>query len=71
MLVINNFSGFGMGKLSIKQVRSAIGRKQDQRKTLVALGITRVGMKVTQNDTPQIRGMINKISHLLEVSEAD
>ena len=60
-----------MGKLSIKQVRSSIGRKQDQRKTLVALGITRIGIEVTHNDTPQIRGMINKISHLLEVSETE
>ena len=58
-----------MAKLSIQQVRSAIGRKQDQKKTLIALGITRVGKKVIHDDTPQIRGMINKISHLLKVSE--
>lgn len=58
-----------MAKLCIKQVRSAIGRKQDQKKTLIALGITRMGKEVTHVDTPQIRGMINKISHLLDVSE--
>ncbi len=60
-----------MAKLFIKQVRSAIGRKYDQKKTLVALGITKVGKKVIHNDTPQIRGMIKKIDHLLEVSEIE
>ena len=58
-----------MGKLVIKQVRSAIGRKVDQKKTLVALGITKVGMCVVHDDTPQIRGMVDKICHLLQVSE--
>ena len=60
-----------MTKLFIKQVRSAIGRKHDQKKTLVALGITRIGKKVIHNDTPQIRGMIKKIDHLLEVSDIE
>ena len=60
-----------MSKLFIKQVRSAIGRKHDQKKTLVALGITKVGKKVIHNDTPQIRGMIKKIDHLLEVSDIE
>ncbi|HDY88276.1 MAG TPA: 50S ribosomal protein L30 [bacterium] len=58
-----------MAKLCIQQVRSAIGRKEDQKKTLIALGITRLGKKVIHDDTPQIKGMIRKISHLLEVSE--
>ena len=57
-----------MKKLRIKQVRSAIGRKQDQKKTLIALGITKMGKTVEHADTPQIRGMINKISHLLNVA---
>lgn len=60
-----------MAKLLIKQIRSAIGRKYDQKKTLVALGITKFGKKVIHNDTPQIRGMIKKIGHLLEVSEIE
>jgi len=60
-----------MGKLVIKQVRSAIGRRKDQHQTLTALGITRVGRVVTHEDSPQIRGMINKLSHLLEVTEID
>ena len=58
-----------MSQLSIKQVRSAIGRKNDQKKTLIALGITKVGREVIHEDTPQIRGMVKKISHLLEVKE--
>ena len=58
-----------MAKLSIKQVRSAIGRKADQKKTLVALGITKLGKEVVHDDTPQIRGMVNKVDHLLEVTE--
>lgn len=58
-----------MAKLCIKQIRSAIGRKADQKKTLVALGITKRGKEVTHKDTPQIRGMIKKIDHLLEVTE--
>ena len=60
-----------MKKLKIQQVRSEIGRKQDQRKTLRALGITRMGQKVEHNDTPQIRGMVDKIIHLLSVTEDD
>lgn len=60
-----------MLKLCIKQVRSAIGRKKDQKETLIALGITKLGREVIHNDTPQIRGMIKKISHLLEVSEIE
>jgi large subunit ribosomal protein L30 len=58
-----------MANLSIKQVRSAIGRKTDQKKTLVALGITKLGAEVVHKDTPQIRGMVKKIEHLLEVTE--
>ena len=58
-----------MKRLCIKQVRSAIGRRKDQQRTLVALGITRKGQEAEHNDTPQIRGMIKKISHLLSVSE--
>lgn len=60
-----------MGKLKIKQIRSAIGRRSDQRKTLVALGITKVGGVVIHEGTPQIKGMINKVTHLLEVTETD
>jgi len=56
-------------RLRITQIRSAIKRQQNQKKTLEALGIKRMLHTVEHNDTPQIRGMIHKISHLLEVEE--
>jgi large subunit ribosomal protein L30 len=56
-------------KLKITQVRSSIGRRWDQSATLRALGIKKMQHSVIHNDTPQIRGMINKITHLLKVEE--
>lgn len=58
-----------MQKLKIKQIRSIIDRPEPQKRTIEALGLGRPNWEVIHNDTPQIRGMINKISHLLEVSE--
>jgi len=60
-----------MKKLEITQVRSAIGKQQNQWKNLRALGIKRMGQTVVHNDTPQIRGMVNRICHLLSVAEVD
>lgn len=60
-----------MKKLVIKQVQSTIGRKYNQKLVLESLGIRKMGREVVHDDTPQIRGMINKISHLLEVTEVD
>ena len=60
-----------MGKITIKQVRSKNGRRASQRRTLRALGLRRIRDTVTHEDTPQIRGMINKVSHLVEVEEGD
>lgn len=56
-------------KLKITQVRSAIGRKTYQKKTLRALGIKRLHQTVTQQDSPQIRGMVEKVKHLVRVEE--
>lgn len=56
-------------KLRITQIRSAIGRIQKQRRVVRALGITRLYQTVEHKDTPQIRGMIRKISHLVKVEE--
>ena len=56
-------------KLSITQVRSAIGRSQKQQGTIRALGIRRLHHTVVHNETPQIRGMITKVVHLVSVSE--
>ncbi len=58
-----------MAKLNIKLVRSTIGRKQDQIATVKALGLKKLNSEVEQEDTPQIRGMITKVSHLVEVKE--
>jgi large subunit ribosomal protein L30 len=53
--------------LEITQVKSGIGRRPDHRGTLRALGLKRIGHTVVQEDTPVIRGMVNKVSYLLEV----
>ncbi len=58
-----------MGKLKITQIRSAIRRQENQKRTIEALGLRRLHHTVVQPDNPQIRGMIHKISHLLKVEE--
>ena len=57
------------GRIRIKQVRSAIGYQQRQRATLRGLGVRRLHQIVEVEDTPAIRGMINKVSHLVQVLE--
>ncbi len=56
-------------KLRITQIRSAIDRPDIQKRSVRALGIRRLHHTVEKNDTPQIRGMIKKIEHLLKVTE--
>ena len=58
-----------MAKLKITLKKSVICQKKDQIATVEALGLKKIRDVVEQNDTPQIRGMINKISHLLSVEE--
>ena len=58
-----------MKQLQIKLVRSTIASTPKQRKTAVALGLTKLQKTVVKSDTPTIRGMINVISHLVEVKE--
>ena len=55
----------------LTQKRSAIGRHRKQKQTLVALGIRLLHQTVVHNDTPQIQGMITKVSHLLEVEKIE
>jgi large subunit ribosomal protein L30 len=55
--------------IKITQVRSTIGRTKIQGKTLRALGIRRMNHTVVHRDTPQIRGMVFKIQHLVKVEE--
>lgn len=59
-----------MSKLKITQINSTIRRPGDQKRTIEALGLGRIGRTVEHNDTPQIRGMVNKVSHLVSVEEA-
>jgi len=54
-------------KIKITQVRSTSGHIKKQRETIRALGIKRLYQSVEQNDTPQIRGMIEKVNHLVKV----
>jgi large subunit ribosomal protein L30 len=58
-----------MKKLRLRQVKSGIDRTADQKRTLIALGITKMQRPVDVVATPQIEGMIRKISHLLSVEE--
>jgi large subunit ribosomal protein L30 len=57
------------GKLVITQVRSSIGRQQNQRATLLSLGLRKIRQQVEREDTPQIRGMIKTVRHLVTVEE--
>jgi len=56
--------------LKIKMVKSEIGRPEKQRKILHGMGLTKLNRTVTLADTPQIRGMINKVGHLVSVEES-
>ncbi|MBB43360.1 MAG: 50S ribosomal protein L30 [Rhodospirillaceae bacterium] len=57
------------GKIRVTQVRSPIGRKVDQRRTLIGLGLNKLFRSKTLEDTPSVRGMINKVDHLVKVEE--
>lgn len=59
-----------MADLKITQVRSTIGTKPKQRGTIRALGLGRIGRSVTKPDTPEVRGMISRVPHLVTVEEA-
>lgn len=54
----------------VTQVRSPIGRRKDQRDTLIGLGLNKMRRTRELEDTPSVRGMISKVRHLLEVEEA-
>ncbi|UJH66576.1 50S ribosomal protein L30 [Allomuricauda sp. SCSIO 65647] len=59
-----------MAKIRVKQVRSAIKRPKDQKRTLEALGLRKIGQVVEHEDTPNILGMVNKVKHLVSTEEA-
>jgi len=56
-------------QLEITLKRSVIGRKENQKKTVQALGLKKINDTVTHNDTPTVRGMVNTVSHLVAVKE--
>ncbi|WP_028841358.1 50S ribosomal protein L30 [Thermodesulfobacterium hveragerdense] len=60
-----------MKKLKITLVRSKYGRTPNQRENLKGLGLKKIGQTVLREDTPMIRGMIKKVSHLVKVEEVD
>ncbi|KAA1419046.1 50S ribosomal protein L30 [Nocardioides humilatus] len=60
-----------MAQLKVKQLKSGIGRKQNQRETLRSLGLKRIGDVVIKEDRPEIRGMVQTVRHLVTVEEVD
>ena len=60
-----------MARLKVQQVRSGIGRTQNQRDTLRSLGLKRIGDVVVKEDRPEIRGMLATVPHLIVVEEVD
>ena len=58
-----------MAKIKIKKIRSEIKRPGNQKKTLLALGLKKIGQVVEHEDTPNILGMIKKVSHLISVEK--
>lgn len=57
--------------LKVTQVRSTIGSKQNQRATLLTLGLRKIRQTVVRDDTPAVRGMIATVRHLVTVEEVD
>jgi large subunit ribosomal protein L30 len=56
-------------KIQVKLVKSGIGRPETQKKTLRGMGLTRLNRAVVLEDTAEVRGMIRKVSHLVQVSQ--
>ena len=56
-----------MATIKIKQVKSRANRPIDQKRTLDSLGLKKMNQVVEHEDTPSVRGMINKVSHLVQV----
>jgi len=59
-----------MSQIKITQIRSSIKRIQSQKRTLEALGLRGIGKEVTHEATPSILGMVDKVKHLVSVTEA-
>ena len=59
-----------MGKLKITQTRSVIRQTKNQKRNMEALGLRRMHQTVEHDDTPQIRGMLAKVHHLVTIEES-
>ncbi len=57
------------GTVTVTQTASPIGRRKDQRATLIGLGLNKIRRTSVLEDTPSVRGMIDKVSHLVRVEE--
>ncbi|HEX5948279.1 MAG TPA: 50S ribosomal protein L30 [Actinomycetota bacterium] len=60
-----------MPKLRVTQIRGGVGKPRRQRDTLRALGLRRIRQVVVKEDRPEIRGMIARVGHLVEVEEVE
>ncbi len=58
------------GKIKVTQIGSPIGRRYDQRQTLVGLGLNKLNRCRVLEDTPAVRGMVDKVQHLVKVEPA-
>ena len=59
-----------MAQITIKQIKSIIDRPERQKLTIKALGLGKVNKSVTVEETPQIKGMVQKVQHLVEVKNS-
>jgi len=59
-----------MAKIKVTLVKSAIGRPERQKRTLVSLGLKKLNQTIEHDATPAIVGMVNKVQHLVSVTEA-
>ena len=60
-----------MSPIKVTQIRSVIGSKQNHKRTVRALGLKRIRAERVHADTPQVRGMLHKVRHLVRVEEVD
>lgn len=58
-----------MAKVKITQIKSTIKRPEDQKRTIIALGLGKINRTVEIEETPQIQGMIRKVNHLLRIEK--
>ena len=58
-------------RLKVTQIKSEIGGKPNQRESIRTLGLKRIGDIIVKDDSPQVRGLINTVAHLVKVEEID